>query len=125
MPDPALRDCRVLVVEDEYLLADLLASELEDAGAIIIGPVGHLADAIALIQREQRIDAAILDVNLGGEMIFPAADMLIERGVPFVLTSGYDRSALPSRLSGVPVCEKPVGMSRLIKAIGHVLHPSG
>jgi len=74
-----------------------------------------------LIQREQRIDAAILDVNLGGEMVFPAADLLIERGVPVVLTTGYDKSALPSRFSGVALCEKPVGTRRLINMVDHVL----
>lgn len=121
MSDPALRDCRVLVVEDEYMLADELAIELEDLGAIVIGPVGDLSDATALIRQEQRIDAAILDVNLGGEMVFPAADLLIERGVPFVLTTGYDKSALPVRFSGVPLCDKPVAMNRLIQAIVKLL----
>lgn len=123
MPNPALRECRVLVVEDEYLLADELTAALEDAGAIVIGPVGDLADATALIQREERIDAAILDVSLGGEMVFPAADLLIERGIPVVLTTGYDKSALPSRFDDVPVCEKPVVRNRLLRAVDQALHP--
>ncbi|EPR17904.1 hypothetical protein M527_14545 [Sphingobium indicum IP26] len=122
MADGALRGCRVLVVEDEYMLAVELVTELEDAGAFVIGPVGDLEDATALIQREQRIDAAILDVNLGGEMVFPAADLLIERGVPVVLTTGYDKSALPPRFSGIPLCEKPISVHRLIQAVDRVLH---
>ncbi|MGK6321853.1 response regulator [Sphingomonas sp. DT-51] len=122
MAEPALRECRVLVVEDEYLLADELTTALEEAGAVVIGPIGDLADAIALIQRGERIDAAILDVNLGGEMIFPAADLLIESGVPIVLTTGYDKSALPSRFSGVPLCEKPFAGRRLVQAVDQALH---
>lgn len=122
MADLGLRGCRLLVVEDEYLLADELATELEDAGAVVIGPAGDLAAATALIRREQRIDAAILDVNLGGEMVFPAADLLIERGIPIILTTGYDISALPARFGGVPLCEKPVSRRRLVQAVSGILH---
>lgn len=68
MPDRTLRDCRVLVVEDEYMLADELEMELADAGAAVLGPVGAIEDAIAIIEAEAEIDGAILDANLGGEM---------------------------------------------------------
>ncbi|MCC2976651.1 response regulator [Sphingomonas sp. PL-96] len=89
MPEATLRGCRVLVVEDEYMLADELQMELSDAEVIVLGPIGTLEDALDLIRSEPHIDGAILDVNLRGEMASPAADLLIERGVPFVFTTGY------------------------------------
>jgi DNA-binding response OmpR family regulator len=91
-----LRDCRILVVEDEYMLADEIQIELSDAGAIVLGPVAMLEDAMELIDREHDIDAAILDVSLGGEMVYPAADLLARRKVPFIFTTGYDASAIPA-----------------------------
>ena len=122
MAECALSGCRILVVEDEYLLADELQAELEDAGAVVIGPVGDLAGATALIRAERRIDGAILDANLTGEMVFPAADLLIERGITIVFTTGYDASILPSRFEGASLCEKPINMKRIIDAIGQALH---
>ncbi|MBN9032389.1 MAG: response regulator [Rhizobiales bacterium 63-7] len=118
MPDRSLKNCRVLVVEDEYILAQELEIELQDAGAIVVGPVADLADAVALIQADDGIDAAILDANLGGNMVFPAAELLIEREVPIVFTTGYDASAIPSRFSKVARCDKPVSMKKIIEAIG-------
>ena len=76
MPDRSLKNCRVLVVEDEYILAQELEIELQDAGAIVVGPVADLADAVALIQADDGIDAAILDANLGGNMVFPPPNCL-------------------------------------------------
>lgn len=121
MTERTLRDCRVLVAEDEYLLADELQTELEDAGAIVLGPVATVAEAMALIDAGSRIDGAILDANLGGEMVFAAADMLAQRGVPFIFTTGYDASAIPSRFSEVARCEKPISMKKVRQAIGRAL----
>jgi len=117
MSDGTLGGRRVLVVEDEYMLAEELSAELANVGAVVLGPVGDLADATALIQAEQDIDVAVLDANLGGEMVFPAADLLIERGVPIVFTTGYDASIIPGRFSGVARCEKPVSIDKVIQAI--------
>lgn len=122
MPERTLRDCRILVVEDEYLLADELRSELGDAGATVLGPVGDIEGALDVIRSEQLIDGGILDVNLSGEMVFPAADMLIERGVPFVFTTGYDESVIPSRFAHVVRCEKPINIRRVTQAVGRVIH---
>jgi len=122
MSERSLRDCRVLVVEDEFMLADDLQNELQDVGAIVLGPVGVLVAAIALIQAEERIDGAVLDANLGGELVYPAADLLIERGVPIVFTTGYDASAIPSRFSAVARCDKPVRINALLQAIGRAMH---
>ena len=122
MAETTLRNCRVLLVEDEYMLADELSNALFQAGAIVLGPVGTLDEAIALIHSEQAIDGAILDVNLGGAMAFDAADLLIARDVPLVFTAGYDLSALPQRFVDIPRCEKPVNIRAVADAIGREIH---
>lgn len=122
MSDLTLRDCRILVVEDEYMLADELSSELSEAGAIVLGPAGTLEDAMRLIRSEEPIHGAILDVNLRGEMAFAAADMLLARKVPLVFTTGYDLSALLPRFADVVRCEKPTTINKLAAAIGRVIH---
>ena len=122
MTDRTLHECRVLVAEDEYMLADELEMQLVDAGAIVLGPIGTIEEAVDLIRSERKIDGAILDVNLAGEMIFPVADLLIERGVPFVFTTGYDASIIPSHLKHVVRCEKPINIVRITQAIGRLIH---
>ena len=122
MPERTLRDCRILVAEDEYMLADELCAELVDVGAVVLGPAGTLEDALDLISANSHIDGAILDVNLQGKMIFPAADLLGERKVPVVFTTGYDASVIPSRFLHVARCEKPVNIVRVTQAIGRAVH---
>lgn len=122
MTGRTLGNCHILVVEDEYMLADDLQTELEDEGAVVIGPVAALADALALIRSAPRIDGAILDANLGGEMVFPAADLLIERQVPIVFTTGYDASVIPARFEAIARCEKPINMRQVSNAIGKALN---
>ena len=122
MPERTLRHCRILVVEDEYLLANELGTELGDAGAVVLGPVGDVEEALDLVRSEPTIDGGILDVNLGGEMIFPVADLLIERGVPLVFTTGYDESVIPTRFAGIVRCEKPINIKRVTQAIGRSIH---
>jgi len=122
MPDRTLAECRVLIVEDEYMLADDLRMQLENVGAVILGPVGTLEDAIALIKDEKVIDGAILDVNLRGETVSLAADLLLERHVPFVFTTGYDSSTIPPRFSQIVRCEKPVNIRLVTQALGRLIH---
>lgn len=110
---PDLAGCRVLVVEDEYLLADELSRELVAAGAEVVGPAATVAAALRLLGEGTPPHAAILDVNLGGEPVFPVADALLERGVPFVFCTGYDDWALPARHRGTPRCEKPVALDAI------------
>ncbi len=113
----AVRGRRILVVEDEYVLAQDLRLELEDAGAEVLGPAPSVAEALALLAREAPPDAAILDVNLGGELVFPVAEALRERGVPFMFATGYDRSSLPPAYADVPRCEKPFDVGRCLRAL--------
>lgn len=122
MTELSLRNCRILVVEDEYMLADELCTELGDAGAIVLGPAGTVKDALDLILKLPHIDGAVLDVSLRGEMAFPAADRLAERNVPFVFTTGYDGSAIPPRFQHVVRCEKPAEISKITQAIGQAVH---
>ncbi len=113
-PAPDVR--RVLVVEDEYFLADDLVGMLRDTGLDVVGPVGTLDDALRLVDEEQ-IDCAILDVNLRGQMAFPVADRLGEAGIPFVFATGYSRAAIPDRFRDVPHMEKPFQPARLLDAL--------
>ena len=117
MVDQVLRGCRVLVVEDEYLLADDLSLALSSAGADVLGPVPSIAEATAEIAAGRRIDLAVLDVNLRGDMVFPVADALVERGIPFAFATGYDSGSLPDRFSAVPRFEKPFKASRIAEIL--------
>lgn len=125
MHEHALQHRRILVVEDEYILAYELELELEDMDATVVGPVGNLQEAIALLESGEPIDGAILDVNLAGQMTFPVADMLAERGVPFVLTTGYDASVIPGRFQGVVRCQKPMDGKQVARAMEHLLNSGG
>lgn len=122
MAVPSLNRCCILVVEDEYLLADELALELEDAGATVMGPAASVARALALLDTHALPDGAILDVNLGGEQAFPVADVLMTHGIPLVFTTGYDAAAMPERFAGITRCEKPINIARITAALGRAIH---
>src|SRR5215475_4153960 len=81
---------RVLVIEDEYFLADDIERTLSAMGARVLGPFGELKEATDLVDRNVAIDAAVVDINLRNEMVFPLARILRARKVPFVFTTGYD-----------------------------------
>ena len=118
MIDLGVPTSRILVVEDEYMLATEMSSELSAAGAVVIGPVPTVEQATALIQESGAIDGAILDVNLGGELVYPVADLLARSGIPFVFVTGYETSALPQEYAAVPCIMKPVNMAEAIRALG-------
>jgi CheY-like chemotaxis protein len=120
----ALARSRVLVVEDEYFLADDIMRALQGLGAEVVGPVPTRDKALALLASSESIDAAVLDINLQGEAVFPVADALIERGIPFVFATGYDQSAVPAAYDGVRRWEKPFEPAELAKALPGLLHSS-
>lgn len=97
---------RILVVEDEALVAMLVEDALLDAGATVIGPAATVAEALALLETEDPA-AAVLDLNLAGEPSTPIADALTSRGVPFVVATGYGAEGLPEGHAEVPVLAKP------------------
>jgi PAS domain S-box-containing protein len=98
---------RVLLVEDEALVAMMMRDILLDLGLSVAGPFCTPADAIAAA-RDDGVDAAILDVNIGGELIYPVADTLADRGVPFVFVTGYGAESIDGRFAHVPILQKPI-----------------
>ena len=113
----ALRGRRLLIVEDEYMIAADLASALEEQGAKVIGPAGSIEQALELMDREREIDGAVLDINLRGKRAYPVAEALSARGVPFVFATGYDAWVIPEAYTGVPRLEKPVNTRALARLL--------
>lgn len=111
---------RVLLVEDELLVAMMLEETLHDAGCVVIGPVGRVDKAMDAAEGEA-IDVAVLDVNLGGERVYPVAETLARMGVPFVFMTGYDRGVLPAEYAGRPAMRKPFKPAELIRQLATML----
>jgi CheY-like chemotaxis protein len=103
-PAPARR--RILVVEDEVLIGMLLEDMLGDLGYEVAGTAARFEDALALAQ-EVKADGAILDINLNGSEVYPIADVLARRGIPFVFASGYGESSVPGPYQRYPTMQKP------------------
>jgi DNA-binding response OmpR family regulator len=103
---------RVLVVEDEWLIAELIATVLTDMGCVVIGPVAGLAPALALA-RTGDVQAAILDVTIQGGAVFPVAEALLARDIPFVLATGYGRWSLPDNMRSQNCLSKPYILPQL------------
>lgn len=108
---------RILVVEDDYFIASEVALSLRKAGATVLGPVGNVADAVSAVGAELRPDAAVVDINLRGEMAFEVADALMARAIPFVFATGYDHAVIPPPYASVPRCTKPVSYRDLLAAL--------
>ena len=106
---------RVLVVEDEYFLADDIVQILKEMGARIVGPVGELEEATKLVNGDIAIDAAVVDVNLRSELAFPLARILRARKVPFVFTTGYDCSAIEQEFQDIQLWEKPLDLAAMAR----------
>src|SRR5262249_51169600 len=110
----ALRGKVILVVEDQYLLAQEIEMFLQEQGATVVGPAASLQDALSLIAREgSRLDGAVLDVNLHDDRVYPAADVLMSAGVPIVFATGYDDLVVGKPYMDVPLIEKPIDHRRL------------
>lgn len=113
----SLEGQRVLVVEDEFFIADDLAQALRQQGAEVIGPIARLGAAMAALSAPGTIDFAVLDVNLDGDPAFPIGDALRARDVPFVFATGYEREFIPPRFRDVPYWEKPFDAGGLARAV--------
>jgi CheY-like chemotaxis protein len=111
---------RVLVVEDEYLIRMLLEDMLADLGYAVAAAVGSIAEARAHAA-DGDFNAAILDVNLEGQEIFPVADILAARSLPFVFVTGYGERSLPERYRDRPALQKPFQAEQLGSALDELL----
>lgn len=112
-----LAGAKVLVLEDETLVSMMVEDMLLDLGCEVVGPFAKLDQALAFIDGGDPIDAALLDVNLGGVRSFPMAEALADKGVPFVFTTGYDESGLPDAWRGRPTLRKPFMMGEMAEAL--------
>jgi PAS domain S-box-containing protein len=106
-PMPVGPHKRILLVEDEHLIAMMMTQALRDLNCEVVGPFAKIGDALAAIERES-IDAGVLDINLGGEMAYPIAHMLEARNVPFVFMTGYGAEAISTPFPQVRIIQKPV-----------------
>jgi len=113
---------KILVIEDESLVAMLLETILEDMGCETVGPISNIDEALSVIADGTAFDGALLDVNVAGREVFPVAEVLKEKGVPFVFSTGYGEGGLPPEWRGQATIQKPFTEATvcdaLIKALG-------
>ena len=114
---PTLVGRRILVVEDEMMIAMLVEDMLSELGCSVVGPAHALDTALNLAQNEEGLDAALLDVNLGGQPVFAVADALREKGVPAIFSTGYGDAGLRDIDRGSPVLQKPFRAGDLARAL--------
>lgn len=113
----------ILVVEDEFLIAEDLCVILKQAGADVIGPADSLPRAIRLFHEAEGLDAAMLNVDLHGVAVFPLVDELQAERVPMLPLTGYDDSHIPDQYSHIRRCNKPTGAARLVEELYVLLRP--
>ena len=118
----ALDGKRVLLVEDEYLVSLVVQEVLRDAGCVVVGPFARVAEAL-VAARAERVDIAVLDVNVAGEMVFPVALVLEAKGTPFLFVTGYGRAALPADRADWDACAKPFHAHQLIECLARKMQP--
>jgi CheY-like chemotaxis protein len=116
-PRDTLANRRVLVAEDEYFIARDIARALHAFGAEVVGPVPTWNGLQAILSTGERLDAAILDINLKNKMVFPVVEALTTRGIPVVFATGYDRTAVPAQFRDIPRWEKPFDPQALVQAL--------
>lgn len=113
---PDLDGLRILVIEDEHIVAEALSRCLRTSGAEIVGPAATVEQALTLLETSDRIDGALLDIDLRGIRAFAVADDLIARGVPFVFATGYE-TMIPDRYRHVAVVQKPFDVAETAAAL--------
>lgn len=123
----ALRGRRILIVDDELLVALETQSLVLQLGGVVVGPYARVGPALEAV-RTLPVDAAILDVNVAGTQSFVVADVLLERGIPFIFCTGYGRDSVPPRFASVAVVEKPIIPEMVVAALAEAAKagaPSG
>lgn len=111
----------LLVVEDEYLVATSIEMVLHGAGYAVVGPIPSVDEALAAVDGQPAADLALLDVNLAGHRVYPVADALVSRHVPFIFLTGCEGAELPARFAHTPILVKPFSAEHLLRAIGGTL----
>ncbi|SJZ83362.1 CheY chemotaxis protein or a CheY-like REC (receiver) domain [Enhydrobacter aerosaccus] len=118
VPGRELEGLKILVVEDNFLVAEYLRDMLEDHGCEVVGPAPRVRLALDLLQGESKLDAAILDINLNGEFCFPIATALRAASIPFLFLTGYDDDTIvPADFKSTRHLPKPVERTQLLEAI--------
>jgi len=118
--EPGVAGRRILVVEDSPVVGPFTADVLTDLGCDVVGPAPNMAAARELIETED-VDGALMDVHIRGERVFPLCELLEERGVPFVLTSGYADWTMPEKWRGRPRLQKPYTIDDVADALAGLL----
>jgi CheY-like chemotaxis protein len=114
---------RVLLVEDEVVVSMLVEDMLEDLGFSVVGPAASIDEALSVLSRETP-DCAILDVNIGGTYVYPVADALRSRSIPYAFATGYGTAALRKDDGAVPVLQKPFRTVELAKILDALVERS-
>lgn len=117
MADIDLTGRHILLVEDDHLLAETLGEVLASWGATVLGPKPTTAQALAFLAQPDRVDLAVVDLNLRGATSFSVADALLGRGIPFAFTTGYGNLPIPEPYRHAAVLRKPFGKAELAKAL--------
>jgi DNA-binding NtrC family response regulator len=120
-PARPLTGSSILVIEDDFFIADDIDRGLRAAGARVVGPFGRTSEAREAVASGERCAAAVLDINVRGEMIFPFAEELQRLGIPFVFTTGYDGHMIPSAFHACPRAVKPVKTEELVEMLAALL----
>lgn len=116
----AIAGARILVVEDSPVVAPFTADVLDELGCTVVGPAPNMAAARELIE-EGAFDAALMDVHIRGERVFPLCELLEAKGIPFILTSGYGDWQVPEKLESRPRLQKPYTIAEVEKALKKLL----
>ncbi len=117
----AFQGRRILIVEDDMLIAIMIEDMLVDLGCTVAGPANTLSEALALAEADHAIDVAMLDIDLNGVPVFPVADILRARGVPIVYSTGFGGATIPPADRGCPVLQKPFRAGGLDAALSAAL----
>jgi DNA-binding response OmpR family regulator len=120
----AISGLKLLLVEDNFLVAEHMREMLERHGCDVVGPAPRVTRALELVQEAEALDGAMLDLNLNGELCFPVARALAARGVPFLFLTGYEAGAIiPEEFETAPIVPKPVDERGLMAAIRNTFRP--
>jgi DNA-binding response OmpR family regulator len=120
----ALAGRRILVVEDEFFLADDLRQILHEQNVEVLGPAATVTKALKVIRDEGPIDCAVLDVNLCGEVVYPISAVLGQRKIPFLFATGYGSTQIPAEFANILRLEKPFEPAALLTALETIIHPA-